>query len=91
MIQSSFFLNFIVTNPEAAATTTASVTNLENMFYQCDSLQNISDLKLLDVKEIKNLSDENFKEHELAELKRKARNLDVEAEDESLFDDALNQ
>lgn len=44
--------------------------------------------KLID--EIKNLSDENFKEHELAELKRKTRNLDVEAEEESLFNDQLN-
>ena len=32
------------------------LTNLENMFYQCDTLKNISELKYLDVKEIKSFS-----------------------------------
>ncbi|MGM9969342.1 MAG: endonuclease MutS2 [Anaeroplasma sp.] len=40
--------------------------------------------KLID--EIKNLSDENFKEHELAELKRKTRNLDVKETEANDFD-----
>lgn len=41
------------------------------------------------IKEIKNMSEENFKEHELAELTRKARNLNVKAEDNITFDDKL--
>ena len=44
--------------------------------------------KLID--EIKNLSEENYKEHQLAELKRKTRNLNVDDETEALFDDKLN-
>ena len=42
------------------------------------------------ITEIKNLSDENFKEHELADLKRRARSLDVKAEEEELFDEELH-
>ena len=38
------------------------------------------------ITEIKNLSDENYKEHELAELKRKTRNLDIKHEQEEIFD-----
>ncbi|MBQ9124956.1 MAG: Smr/MutS family protein, partial [Acholeplasmatales bacterium] len=38
------------------------------------------------ITEIKNLSEENFKEHELAELKRKTRNLDIKHEQEEIFD-----
>lgn len=46
-------------------------------------------LKLID--EIKNLSEENYKEHELAELKRKARGLDVNIEQEELFEEELHE
>ena len=40
--------------------------------------------KLLE--EIKNMSSSNFKEHELAELKHKTRNLDIEEETESVLE-----
>ncbi len=42
------------------------------------------------ITEIKNMSEENFKEHELAELKRKARSLDIKQNDEEIFNDELN-
>ncbi len=45
-------------------------------------------LKLIE--EIKNLSEENYKEHELAELKRKARSLDVNSETEQVFEEELH-
>lgn len=43
------------------------------------------------ITEIKNLSEENYKEHELAELKRKTRNLEVDDNQESLFLDELHE
>ena len=40
--------------------------------------------------EIKTLSDSSYKEHELADLKHKARNLNIKDEEEALFDEELN-
>ncbi len=45
--------------------------------------------KLID--EIKNLSEENYKEHQLAELKRKTRSLEVNHESEELFNEELHE
>ena len=42
------------------------------------------------INEIKNMSEENFKEHQLAELTRKARSLEVKNEEEALFNEELN-
>ena len=42
------------------------------------------------ITEIKNMSEENFKEHQLAELTRKARSLDVKNDDEAIFDENIN-
>jgi len=42
------------------------------------------------IDEIKNMSEENFKEHQLAELTRKTRSLDVKNDDEAIFNDELN-
>ena len=42
------------------------------------------------INEIKNMSEENFKEHQLAELTRKTRSLDVKNDDEAIFNDELN-
>ena len=43
------------------------------------------------INEIKNMSEENFKEHQLAELTRKTRSLDVKDEDEAIFNDELHE
>ena len=40
--------------------------------------------------EIKSLSDGSYKEHELADLKHKTRNLNVKDEEEAIFDEELN-
>lgn len=42
------------------------------------------------ITEIKNMSSENFKEHQMAELKHKVRNLDVDTNDEDIFQDELH-
>ncbi|MBQ9900046.1 MAG: endonuclease MutS2 [Acholeplasmatales bacterium] len=42
------------------------------------------------INEIKNMSEENFKEHQLAELTRKARSLEVKEQEETLFNEELN-
>ena len=42
------------------------------------------------INEIKNMSEENFKEHQLAELTRKARSLEVKEQEEALFNEELN-
>ena len=42
------------------------------------------------INEIKNMSEENFKEHQLAELTRKTRSLDVKSDDEAIFNDELH-
>jgi len=43
------------------------------------------------INEIKNMSEENFKEHQLAELTRKTRSLDVKNDDEAIFNDELHE
>ncbi len=42
------------------------------------------------INEIKNMSEENFKEHQLAELTRKARSLEIKEQEEALFNEQLN-
>ena len=42
------------------------------------------------ITEIKNMSEENFKEHQLAELTRKTRSLDVKNDEEAIFDENIN-
>lgn len=43
------------------------------------------------IQEIKNMSSENFKEHELIELKRKSNNLKVNAKEEAIFEEEFNE
>ena len=43
------------------------------------------------INEIKNMSEENFKEHQLAELTRKTRSLDVKNDYEAIFNDELHE